>query len=91
MLQGSVRFGFFTSLPVKVTLFQASLEKRDPTIDVPNASSRAIAVKGAVAPAGIARHGAAKFKWIAFEFLPSAMPMMINPSSDAIFVTVKTF
>src|SRR5437867_5287945 len=91
MLQGSVRFGFFTSLPVKVTLFHASLENSDPTIEVPRASNKPRADNGRFEPAGMARQGLLKFRLTALVFAPAVTPRTISPSSAAILVIVKMF
>src|SRR6185437_12389565 len=86
---GRLRLGLITSPAVKVTLFQASAENRDPTWATATRVSAPASV--GVAPWRSRQKFAPKFAATATAFRPSTMPTKIRPSSAATFAEVKAF
>src|SRR5690348_14843050 len=92
---GTLRRGVRTSPAVNVMLFHASAEKSEPVCATHNATNKPNEVSGVrpeaigMNPRGV--HKSPKFPATAARFHPKKKPRPINPSSDPIFATVKTF
>jgi hypothetical protein len=92
---GMLRRGSFTSPAVKVMLFHASAENREPVCDTHSAMNRPKAVStdtpGPIGsnPRGVQR--SPKFIWTAFAFHPTTIPTTTSPMSAPVLATVKTF
>src|ERR1039457_6141281 len=100
--RGMLRRGFFTSPAVKVMLFQASEENREPTCPTQNATNKPIAppvaasvgrkdISGLIGetPCGVQR--LEKLARTASALRPRNKPMMSRVSRESILAEVKTF
>ena len=93
---GRLRPGFFTSAAVKVTLFQASMAKSDPTIATPTSVSVPIIHVGLSGGYGCStERPALRQKSVKFAARAAAVenqkPRSTSAASEPIFATVKIF
>ena len=92
-LYGMFFLGLITSPAVKVMLFQASEENKDPTMAIPTAASNANPDKGKCFPlltdSGFQR--ILLLRWMASEFMANPRPRMMKTSRSIVFPDVNAF
>ena len=92
-LSGIFFLGLITSPAVKVMLFQASDENRDPTMAIPMAATRANPPNGILTPSFTcdASQKICLFRWKALELVANPSPIMMKRISKMTFPDVNVF